>query len=577
MAARRSAATILLLIENFMRFPIPRLILRLSGLFAVFATSVSLNAAKPNIIVILADDMGYTDIGCYGGEIGTPHLDKLAAGGLRFTQFYNTGRCCPTRASLLSGLYPHQADIGHMMDERSGSYLGNFAKNAVTIAEALKSAGYRNYISGKWHVTRHVDPKNEGERYNWPLQRGFDRFYGTIHGAGSFFDPNSLTRDNTLITPDSDPEYKPDQYYYTDAITDNATRFIKEHDQKAPFFMYVAYTAAHWPLHAFPEDIAEYEGKYDDGYAPIREARYKRALELGVIGDNSKMSSQIGDWDAQPDQEWEAACMEVYAAMVDRMDRGIGKLVATLKSEGMFENTLILYMQDNGGCQEPYGRTINGSRVERMERGAPMAADELQYDMTPKKARDGYAMRRGHVMPGPADTAIGYGLNWANVSNTPFRMYKHYVHEGGISTPLIAHWPKGIEARNELRHTPGHLIDIMATCVDVAGAKYPKRYDGNRIQPMEGKSLVTAFEGNDIKREYLFWEHEGNRAIRVGDWKLVATGKHGQDDVDWELYDLSKDRSELVDLSESHPERKKQLVAMWTKQWGQSLSNSWAR
>lgn len=258
--------------------------------------------------------------------------------------------------------------------------------------------------------------------------------------------------------------------------------------------------------------------------------------------------------------------MEVYAAMVDRMDRGIGTIVATLKSEGMFENTLILYMQDNGGCQEPYGRKINGSRVERMERGAPMAADELQYDMTPKKARDGYAMRRGHVMPGPADTAIGYGLNWANVSNTPFRMYKHYVHEGGISTPLIAHWPKGIEARNELRHTPGHLIDIMATCLDVAGAKYPKRYDGNRIQPMEGKSLVTAFEGNEIEREYLFWEHEGNRAIRVGDWKLVATGKHGQDDVDWELYDLSKDRSELVDLSESHPERKKQLVAMWTQQ-----------
>ncbi|MEX0324267.1 MAG: arylsulfatase [Puniceicoccaceae bacterium] len=521
---------------------------------------------QPNIIVILSDDMGYTDIGCYGGEIDTPNLDKLAANGLRFTQFYNTGRCCPTRASLMTGLYPHQADVGYMMSEWDGAYLGNLSKDSVTIAEALKGAGYRTYMSGKWHVTRHVNPKNEGERYNWPLQRGFDRFYGTIHGAGSFFDPNSLTRDNTLISPDADPEYKPDRFYYTDAITDNAIRYIDEHDKSRPFFMYVAYTASHWPLHAFPEDIEKYEGKYDDGYAPIREARYKRALELGVIGENSKMSPQMGDWDAQPDKEWESACMEVYAAMADSMDQGIGKIMTKLKQEGLFENTLILYMQDNGGCQENYGRKINGPRIERGERGKPMAADELQYEMTPVKSREGYPMRRGHVMPGPADTAIGYGLNWANVSNTPFRMYKHYVHEGGISTPLVAHWPKGIKARNELRHTPSHLIDIMATCVDIAGAEYPEKYDGNAIQPMEGKSLVPVFKGKDLSREYILWEHEGNRALRIGDWKLVAQGKHGQDDVKWELYDLSVDRSELNDLSKSEPEKLQQMIAFWTKQ-----------
>lgn len=521
---------------------------------------------QPNIIVILSDDMGYTDIGCYGGEIDTPNLDKLAANGLRFTQFYNTGRCCPTRASLMTGLYPHQADVGYMMSEWDGAYLGNLSKDSVTIAEALKGAGYRTYMSGKWHVTRHVNPKNEGERYNWPLQRGFDRFYGTIHGAGSFFDPNSLTRDNTLISPDADPEYKPDRFYYTDAITDNAIRYIDEHDKSRPFFMYVAYTASHWPLHAFPEDIEKYEGKYDDGYAPIREARYKRALELGVIGENSKMSPQMGDWDAQPDKEWESACMEVYAAMADSMDQGIGKIMTKLKQEGLFENTLILYMQDNGGCQENYGRKINGPRIERGERGKPMAADELQYEMTPVKSRVGYPMRRGHVMPGPADTAIGYGLNWANVSNTPFRMYKHYVHEGGIATPLVAHWPKGIKARNELRHTPSHLIDIMATCVDIAGAEYPEKYDGNAIQPMEGKSLVPVFKGKDLSREYILWEHEGNRALRIGDWKLVAQGKHGQDDVKWELYDLSVDRSELNDLSKSEPEKLQQMIAFWTKQ-----------
>ncbi len=530
----------------------------------LLASVLIAEAAKPNIIVILSDDMGYTDLGCYGGEINTPNLDSLAAGGLRFTQFYNTGRCCPTRACVLTGLYPHQAGVGHMMgDEKRGlpGYRSQLGRDAVTIAEALKGAGYKSYISGKWHVTPVDDRK-----HNWPLQRGFDRFYGTIHGAGSFYDPNSLTRGNEFISPAADPEYKPERFFYTDAISDHAVRFIREHEEDKPFFMYVAYTAAHWPLHAFPEDIAKYKGKYDCGYGPIREARYKKALKLGVIGDNSKMSPQMGDWDAVPDKRWEAANMEVYAAMVDSMDQGIGKIVDTLKDEGMLDNTLIFYMQDNGGCQESYGRKVQGPLVERTKRVAPMPADMLQTDMTPKQSRDGWPMRRGHVMPGPADTAIGYGLNWANVSNTPFRMYKHFNHEGGISTPLIAHWPKGIKTKNGLRHTPSHLIDIMATCVDIAGATYPKTYAKTAIQPLEGMSLVPVFKKDKLPARHIFWEHEGNGAIRQGDWKLVGKAimlPNSTRHEKWELYDLSKDRSELNDLSGQFPVKRAALIKLF--------------
>ena len=526
------------------------------------------NAAdeRPNIIIMLSDDMGYSDIGCYGSEINTPTLDGLAAQGLRFTQFYNTSRCCPTRATLLTGLYPHQAGIGHMMNDLGvDGYRGDLNRQCVTIAEALKPAGYTTFMVGKWHVTKKVRPKQEIQRHNWPLQRGFDRFYGTIHGAGSFWDPNSLTRDNTLISPFADPEYKPKTYYYTDAIADNASKFIKEHKTGKPFFMYVAFTAAHWPLHALPEDIAKYQGKYDVGYGPIREARYKKALELGVIGKNSKMSSQVGNWDKVPDKGWEAANMEVYAAMIDRMDQGIARITATLKEKKIFDNTLILFMQDNGGCQEAYGRNPGGKRVERKKKLAPMKPEELQYDMCPKQSRDGWPTRRGHVMPGPADTAIGYGVNWANVSNTPFREYKHLTHEGGISTPLIAHWPAGIKAKNELRHSTSHLIDLMPTCIELAKAEYPKEKGGQKIHPMEGKSLLPVFSGGTIEREYLFWEHQGHRAIRVGDWKLVAKGRHGQDNVRWELYDLAKDRSELNDLSKAEPERFQKMIALWQK------------
>ena len=530
------------------------------------------NYRRPNIVLIMADDMGYSDIGCYGGEINTPNLNGLAANGLRFTQFYNTARCCPTRASLMTGLYQHQAGVGHMMDDKGyDSYRGDLSNNCVTIAEVLKQAGYSTYMSGKWHVTKHIKP--EGPKHNWPRQRGYDRFYGTITGAGSFYDPTTLCRGNTYVTPENDPEYQPETYYYTDAISDNATRYVREHCEGSaakPFFMYVAYTAAHWPMHALEKDITKYKGKYDEGYACYRERRLKRLRKMGLVSKDWAMSEQPGDWESVKHKEWESRCMEVYAAMVDNMDQGIGRIVAELKKQGIFDNTLILFLQDNGGCAEGMGRgeNINDKWRSGVKDRKPMGKDELQpHIWPPMKTRDGRPVLGGpSVMPGPDGTYIAYGRDWANVSNTPFRYYKHWVHEGGISTPLIAHWPAQIKSRGKLRHQPGHLIDIMATCVDVARAQYPSEYKGKKITPMEGRSLVPAFGNKPIEREAIYWEHEGNRPVRQGKWKLVSRhpGK-------WELYDLEADRTELNNLIEKNPAKAEELKAMyeaWAKRAG---------
>ena len=524
---------------------------------------------RPNIIVIMSDDMGYSDIGCYGGEIETPNLDALAAGGLRFTQFYNTARCCPTRASLLTGLYAHQAGIGHMVDSRAESvgeaYAGELSQRAVTIAEVLKTAGYNTYMAGKWHVTKKTNPANESDKRNWPLQRGFDRFYGTIHGAGSFFDPNTLVRDNAFVSPFADPEYQPELFYYTDAINDHAARFITEHYQttkEQPFFLYVAHTAAHWPMQAKDSDVKKYSGRYDAGYDAIRAARLEKMKMLGLLDSRWKISAQSGDWSLVEDKAWEARCMEVYAAMVDCMDQGIGRLIDTMKTNGQFENTLILYMQDNGGCAEAMGRNKSLQARADMATLPGLSATFLQTDMIPKQTRDGYPVRQGKgVMPGAADTYIGYGRSWANVSNTPFREYKHWQHEGGISTPLIAHWPAGISAKfnGKLEAETGHLIDVMATCVDIANATYPQEFNNTPIQALEGISLRPTFEGTAIDRQTpLCWEHEGNRAIRVGSWKLVSRYPGG-----WELYDIEADRTEMVDLSKLHSARVQEMSGLW--------------
>lgn len=511
---------------------------------------------KPNVIVILSDDMGYSDIGCYGSEIKTPNLDKMAANGLRFSQFYNTGRCCPTRGALLSGVYQHQAGIGHMMrDQGLRGYEGNLSKEVVTIAEVMKTAGYNTYLSGKWHVTPYTP--TDYSKDNWPLQRGFDRFYGTIHGAGSFYDPNGLTRDNEFISPHNDPEYTPGTYYYTDAISDHAVRFIKENDKDKPFFMYVAYTAAHWPMHALQRDIDKYDGKYDEGYAAIRAKRIEKMKKLGMLPPAWQITPREGrSWRQVKNKEWEAACMEVYAAMVDSMDQGIGRIIDQLEDDGDLENTLILYMQDNGGCAEQLGRK------SRKPIKATIGKNEFQTKMIPDVTRDNKPVLTGQdIMPGGPDSYIAYGLEWANVSNTPFRLYKHYVHEGGIATPLVAHWPAGIQAKNEWRRTPTHLIDLMATCIDLGGAKYPANYKGNKIVPLEGKSLKTVFDDDTMEERMIFFEHERNRAVRAGKYKLVAKGLKGK----WELYDMEADRTEMNDLSFKMPAKAKELEVAWEK------------
>ncbi|MBA4150491.1 MAG: arylsulfatase [Verrucomicrobia bacterium] len=531
-------------------------------LFVSFC-SVAVAAERPNILLIMSDDMGFSDLGCYGGEIQTPNLDSLAQNGVRFTQFYNMGRCCPTRASLLTGVYPHQAGVGHMMkDTGHPGYRGNLNRDSATIAEVLRADGYGTYMLGKWHLARALNPK--GDISNWPMQRGFDHYYGTINGGGSFYDPTTLCRGNTYITPENDPKYEPKTFYYTDALSDNAVQFLQQHSREAsdkPFFMYVSYTAAHWPMHALEKDIAKYKGKFDGGYEPARKARVEKLKKLGILDPKWTVTPTVGDWKAVELKEWEARCMEVYAAMVDNMDQGIGRIIAQLKRDGKFENTLVLFLQDNGGCAEMMGRTE--PKDQPTTKPKPMGPNDLQPKIwPPMQTRDGRWVRRGPgVMPGPADTYMGYGEGWANVSNTPFREYKHWVHEGGISTPLIAHWPAGISGKRngKLEGQPAHLIDIMATCVDISGADYPKQFNGQQIHPMEGVSLKAALNGKSLKRKNpIFWEHEGNRAVRDGKWKIVA-----KEDQSWELYDMDKDRTEMNNLAEKNPAKLRELAAKW--------------
>jgi arylsulfatase A-like enzyme len=496
--------------------------------------------SRPNIIVIMSDDMGYSDIGCYGGEIPTPTLDSLASGGLRFTQFYNNARCCPTRATLLTGLYPHQAGIGHMMNDHGyEGYRGNLNNKCVTIAEVLKPAGYRTYMTGKWHVA--TSTAANGDKSQWPMQRGFEKYYGTITGAGNFFDPNGLVRQNEMLKAADDKVYQPRDYYYTDAISDNSVDFLNQHKAESPdkpFFMYVAYTAAHWPMQAPADEIAKFHGKYDTGYTPQRAARLAKMKELGLLPKEVELSPQAEDWNKVEHKAWEARCMEVYSAMISRMDTGIGRIVAQLKESNQLDNTLILFLQDNGGCAEGIGRNADG------------------------KMNQNYKGKTGPSnMPGPGDTFIAYGRGWANVSNTPFREYKHWTHEGGISTPLVAHWPRGIgtEQRGKLERQPAHLIDLMATCVDLAKATYPKEHAGQVIKAQCGISLQPAFAGEKLARaEPIFWEHEGNRAVREGRWKLVA-----KEHKPWELYDIDADRAEMNDLAGKDPERVKKMAAQW--------------
>jgi arylsulfatase len=507
---------------------------------------------RPNIVLIVADDLGYSDIGCYGGEMRTPHIDTLGAGGLRFTHFHNVARCCPSRACLLTGLYPHQAGVGDMMNDQGlAGYRGDLSADSVTLAEVLREAGYGTYATGKWHVTRFIE--QNGPKHNWPLQRGFDRYFGTITGAGSFFEPQTLTLDN-------DPADGPDRgFYYTDAIADHAIQFVGDHldgRPDAPFFLYQTFTAPHWPLHAREEDVARTRGRFDIGWDRLRSERHERMSVSGIVDPRWALTERdagVPAWEDAPHQEWQLRRMEVYAAQVEAMDRAIGRLTALLRNRGVLGDTLILFLSDNGGCAEEintqgwYDYILRGG--ERVSRESTLDGRPIQVGNDPD------------VMPGPDDTYQSYGVPWANVSNTPFRLYKSFAHAGGVATPLIAHWPTGIRAAGELRRQPGHLIDIMPTLVELAGASYPNAYAGQEIQAMEGASLVPAFEDHALDRGSIFVEHEGSRAVMDGSWKAVARGRGGA----WELYDTDLDRTETLDLASRYPGELERLTVQWDK------------
>jgi arylsulfatase len=504
---------------------------------------------QPNIVLILNDDMGYSDIGCYGGEIETPNLDRLAANGLRFSQFYNTARCSPSRASLLTGLHPHQTGIGVLTYSFGPEgYAGNLNDQCVTIPEALKANGYRSYMSGKWHVAGNLTEPTA----SWPLQRGFDEFFGTIIGAGSFYDPNTLTRGNQNIEHEAQRDK---DFFYTDAISDQAAAYIRQHAQQRgdqPFFQYVAYTAPHWPLHAHEEDIAKYKGRFDAGWDALREARLQRLVDAGILDKAWALTERDPTqpaWTQAEHKEWLLRCMEVYAAQIDRMDQGIGRILDALEQTGQMENTLLIFMSDNGACAEdipvgvPVEELVNNLMIARSH---TRAGAEVRFGNKPE------------IMPGPEDTYQSYGTAWANLSNTPFRLYKHWIHEGGISTPLIFHWPQGITEKGGVRHTPGYLPDIMATILDISSTAYPQQRDGKPLPALEGTSLMSVFNGDIAQRAPMFWEHEGNAAVRIGNWKLVR--KYPDP---WELYDMEQDRTETRDRAAQYPERVAEMRARY--------------
>lgn len=545
---------------------------------ATFSQPKKANTKKPNVIVILTDDMGFSDIGCFGSEIKTPNIDKLAGNGISFTHFYNTARCSPSRASLMTGLYPHQAGMGFLSnynyDEQG--YADDLSKKAVTMAEVFKQAGYATYMSGKWHLNKEKSIPND--RSNWPLQRGFDRFFGTLIGSGSFYDPGTLMSDNTFIAPGKD-------FYLTTAITDHTVKFINENPKDKPFFFYIAYTAAHWPLQAPESEIQKYKGVYDKGWDETRKQRFEKLKKLGIISKNAVLTARgvdIPEWKNEPMKYWQVRRMEVYAAIVDIMDQGIGKIISTLEKKGELENTVIFYMHDNGGCAETLNSNENEIPLtEEQKKGKPFVKDSIFLGKIPTYTRDGEFIRSGKgVMPGPANTWTAYGEEWANVSSTPFRLYKHFVHEGGIASPLIIHWPEGIKAKGKLRTQPGHLIDIMATCIEIAGLQYPTNFNGNAIYSLEGKSLVPAFTDKPINRDFIFWEHEGNRAIRVGNWKLVSkTQKQRKftpaDENSWELYDMEEDPSESNNLVLKYPDKVKTMASIWEKEAQRTMAKPW--
>jgi arylsulfatase A-like enzyme len=514
-----------------------KIALLISLLWCFVGSSPAAAAGQPNIVVVLVDDMGFSDIGCYGSEIPTPNLDRLAADGVRFTQFYNGARCSPTRASLLSGLYPHQAGMGWLdnkVEPKSRGFHGKLLPRCVTIAEVLRDAGYFTAMTGKWHLGQ--------QNGTPPWKRGFIRSLNSRYGEVYF--PKELDRPGTESLylngeelPKDSPVFGTD-WYSTDLFTDWGLKFIDEaRAEKKPFFLYMAQGAVHFPLRAPREVVEKFRGRYLQGWDKLRARRHAKQIQMGLVDARWPLTPRPPEspaWDTRSAEQQGRfdEMMAVYAAMIDRIDFAIGTLVEGLKRRGVLDDTLILFLSDNGGNAEggPPGVTSGDSPI-----GGPQSYVKL-------------------------------GMNWATLANTPFFRYKHFTHEGGISTPLIAHWPAGIpaERRGTLEQQPAHVIDIMATALDLAGARYPREFQGHAIEPMEGVSLWPAFQGKALARtQPIFWEHEGNKAVRDGKWKLVMRHRRP-----WQLFDMEADRTEQQDLIEQQPELAAKLAAAW---------HAWAR
>ena len=503
---------------------IPSFILLLVNCLIGFCCCPSFAQQKPNVVIILVDDMGYSDIGCYGSEIKTPNIDRLAANGLRFSQFYNCGRCCPTRASLMTGLHPHQVGIGHMTHPPeqelgfTGPYQGYLNQQCTTLAQVLKSAGYRTIMTGKWHLGYH-------SKSEWPLQRGFDDFYGCLAGGFNYFKPGGnrrMMRGNEKVATD-------ENFYATDTLTDEACRYVSHVPADQPFFLYLAYNAPHWPVQPKVEDFEKYRGKYSDGWQPMMNARFKRQVEMGLFDKDTVPAPHVGPtWDSLnlKQQEKLGNIQAAYAACIDSIDQNVGKLVRHLDEQSRLDNTVIFFLSDNGACQE-------GGRLGQFKEG--------WIENPPLESLEG----------------IRQGLAWANASNTPFRLYKHFVHEGGACTPCVVHWPRGIQKQDHGKFVRqfAYLPDIMPTCLELSGASYPEG-----IPPHVGKSILPLIKGTDqpIHDEPIFWEHEGNCALRWGNWKLVKQYKKP-----WELYDIANDRTEMNDLASSNKSKRDQLIVLW--------------
>ncbi len=503
-----------------------RLQLIFCAIAACFSTIAFAEAPRPNIVIILVDDMGFSDIGCYGSEIETPNIDQLAENGLRFTQFYNYGRCCPTRAALMTGRHPHQVGIGHMTEPPDrplgfeGPYQGFLNNNCVTIAQVLKEADYHTLMTGKWHLGMH-------RQETWPLQRGFDKFYGCLSGAVNYFKPG----DGRLISFGNETVETDEDFYATDTFTDYACEFISEatkNDDK-PFFLYLAYNAPHWPLNAKWEDFKKYKGKYTGGWESLMTNRLAKQKAIGLFEEDIVPAPHVGPkWDSLKPKQRENldSIMAAYAGCVDSIDQNIGKLTSHLDSLGKLDNTIIFFLSDNGACQEG---GILGRGSEEMVKNPPL-----------------------ETIGG-----VRIGLAWANACNTPFRLYKHFIHEGGACTPMIAHWPEGIPQAKQgaFVRNVAYLPDFMATCVDLSGADYPAS-----APPCEGVSITPLLKGSSspVHIEPIFWEHEGNAGVRSGNWKLVREYKKP-----WELYDISTDRTEMKNLAQSNGKKKSELVSLW--------------